>query len=659
MSAFRITRFTATMIVIAIVASGVGVVLFLDLYRSQQESRGSYAEAVRGLDLIGDLQYDAQEARRTLLYALVTTDSNLQVDYADQSRAADAEVARHIVAYRQLANDTREIAAAEKLSADWSAYLAVRDKLIASMLEGDPKAAVARDLRDGVPAFNAMRVDLENTKQHFKTNADQLLRDVDVSFQRSLRRLALILGMLAVLGGVSVKMAQGGTLLRELRASEARLRADFEKARAEERASAELFAAVLRAATEYSIIGTTPSGIVTVFNEGAERMLGYEADEIVGKLTPAVIHLPAEVAARAVELGIEPGFEVFAAAARRGEAETREWTYVRKDGTHFPVSLTVTAMRDGDGALAGFIGIATDIGARQRSDAELKELHARLLDASRQAGMAEVATGVLHNVGNVLNSVNVSGNLLSERLKGSKVADLAKIAALLGGHEADFVEFVANDPRGKRIPALVSRATEALQAERATLLAEVDVITSHIGHIKEIVAMQQNFAKVGGLFEPMEVEALVGDALKMNAVSLTRHKVSVVKEYEAVPRVLVDKHKVLQILVNLLRNAKQAVDESGREDKRVTVKIQNNGGEFVKIGIQDNGMGIAPENLDRIFAHGYTTKKTGHGFGLHSGALAATEMGGTLSVHSDGPGTGATFTLKLPVAARTSAATAG
>ena len=646
MSAFRITRFTATMIVIAIVASGVGVFLFLDLYRSQQESRGSYAEAVRGLDLIGDLQYDTQEARRTLLYALVTTDSNLQVDYADQSRAADAEVARHIVAYRQLANDTREIAAAEKLSADWSAYLAVRDKLIASMLEGDPQAAVARDLRDGVPAFNAMRVDLENTKQHFKTNADQLLKDVDVSFQRSLLRLALILAMLAVLGGVSVKMAQGGTLLRALRASE-------------ERASAELFAAVLRAATEYSIVGTTPSGIVTVFNEGAERMLGYEADEVVGKLTPAVIHLPAEVAARAVELGIEPGFEVFVAAARRGEAETREWTYVRKDGTQFPVSLTVTAMRDGDGALAGFIGIATDIGARQRSDAELKELHARLLDASRQAGMAEVATGVLHNVGNVLNSVNVSGNLISERLKGSKVADLAKIAALLGGHEADFAEFVASDPRGKRIPALVSRATEALQAERATLLAEVDVITSHIGHIKEIVAMQQNFAKVGGLFEPMEVEALVSDALKMNAVSLTRHKVSVVKEYEAVPRVLVDKHKVLQILVNLLRNAKQAVDESGREDKRVTVKIQNNGGEFVKIGIQDNGMGIAPENLDRIFAHGYTTKKTGHGFGLHSGALAATEMGGTLSVHSDGPGTGATFTLKLPVAARTSAATAG
>ena len=293
-------------------------------------------------------------------------------------------------------------------------------------------------------------------------------------------------------------------------------------------------------------------------------------------------------------------------------------------------------------------GVMMDITEAKAAEASLAELNKRLVDTSRLAGMAEVATGVLHNVGNVLNSVNVSGNLLSERLRGSKVADLAKVAALLDGHRGDFAEWVANDPRGKRIPELVARVAEALLAERAGLLAEVGVITNHIGHIKEIVTMQQNHAKVGGVFEPLEAEALVGDALKMNAGSLAKHRITIVQDYESVPKVLVDKHKVLQILVNLLRNAKQAVDESGREDRHVRVTIQNNGGDFVKIGIHDNGMGIAAENLNRIFSHGFTTKKTGHGFGLHSAALAATEMRGALSVHSDGEGKGATFTLALP-----------
>jgi C4-dicarboxylate-specific signal transduction histidine kinase len=151
---------------------------------------------------------------------------------------------------------------------------------------------------------------------------------------------------------------------------------------------------------------------------------------------------------------------------------------------------------------------------------------------------------------------------------------------------------------------------------------------------------------------------VVDDAIKINSTSLNRHRITVVQAFEEVPRVLVDKHLVLQILVNLLRNAKQAIESSGREERRVVVKIQGNGGEFVKITVQDSGSGIAPENLTRIFSHGFTTKKDGHGFGLHSSALAATGMGGALSAHSDGPGTGAVFTLDLPVARVASAAAA-
>ena len=108
-----------------------------------------------------------------------------------------------------------------------------------------------------------------------------------------------------------------------------------------------------------------------------------------------------------------------------------------------------------------------------------------------------------------------------------------------------------------------------------------------------------------------------------------------------------EKHKILQILVNLLRNAKHACQESDRADKRLTVRVINGDGR-VRISVIDNGIGIPPENLIRIFSHGFTTKKDGHGFGLHSGALAAKEMDGSLTVHSDGPGQGSTFTLELP-----------
>ena len=169
----------------------------------------------------------------------------------------------------------------------------------------------------------------------------------------------------------------------------------------------------------------------------------------------------------------------------------------------------------------------------------------------------------------------------------------------------------------------------------------------NIEHIKEIVTMQQSYATVSGVHEIVNIRDLVEDSLRMNSGALDRHGVKLVRDFQEVPAINVDKHKVLQILVNFVRNAKYACDESGRKDKQVTVRIARDK-DTVKISVVDNGVGITPENLTRIFAHGFTTRKDGHGFGLHSGALAAKEMGGSVSVHSDGPGLGATFTLELP-----------
>lgn len=160
--------------------------------------------------------------------------------------------------------------------------------------------------------------------------------------------------------------------------------------------------------------------------------------------------------------------------------------------------------------------------------------------------------------------------------------------------------------------------------------------------------MQQNYSKVSGVVETLPVVELVEDAVRMNAAALARHEVRILREYTEVPFVVVERHKVLQILVNLIRNAKYALDEGGKEDRLLTLRIDRNSGDFVHVSVVDNGIGISPENLTRIFEHGFTTRKEGHGFGLHSGALAAQEMGGTLTVNSDGTSKGATFTLSLP-----------
>jgi len=278
---------------------------------------------------------------------------------------------------------------------------------------------------------------------------------------------------------------------------------------------------------------------------------------------------------------------------------------------------------------------------------ELENIHKQLVDASRRGGMAEIASNVLHNVGNVLNSVNVSTGLIVESVKKSRASSLARVVALLQEHAHDLGAFMTNDPKGKNVPAHLAQLSQYLLADQGAIVRELNSLQRNVEHIKEIVAMQQNYATFGGVKEIIDIVNLVEDGLRITEGGLRRHCVEVSREFEKVPAMNVEKHKILQILVNLLRNAKHACQESDRVDKRLTVRVAN-GDDRIRVSVIDNGVGIPPENLTRIFNHGFTTRKDGHGFGLHSGALAAKEMGGSLTVHSDGPGQGAAFTLELP-----------
>jgi PAS domain S-box-containing protein len=326
----------------------------------------------------------------------------------------------------------------------------------------------------------------------------------------------------------------------------------------------------------------------------------------------------------------------------------REEKIVNSTGEVFWLLTTKVPWRDAAGKIIGLVGIGRNITAMKEAEGKLEQVRKQLMEASRQAGMAEIATSVLHNVGNVLNSVNVASSCVAENLKKSKGASLSKVAAMLREHEADLGSFFTNDPKGKQLPGYLSQLAEHLASEQAAALDELAFLQKNIEHIKEIVAMQQNYATSSGVAELVEVVDLVEDAFRMNIGAMERHRISVVREYSEVPQISIQKHKVLQILVNLIRNAKYACDDSGKQEKQITLRISNGNGS-IKIAVVDNGIGIPTENMTRIFNHGFTTRKEGHGFGLHSGALAAKEIGGNLIAFSEGPGHGASFTLELPI----------
>lgn len=292
--------------------------------------------------------------------------------------------------------------------------------------------------------------------------------------------------------------------------------------------------------------------------------------------------------------------------------------------------------------------LTQEMGERQRMQQQVERTHQDLMVASRQAGMAEVASSVLHNVGNVLNSVGVSTGLLTQGLRKSRVSNLAKVVQLMRTHEHDLGNFVTNDPRGKELPHYLGLLSSQLASEQAAALEELGSLRKSVEHISHIVVMQQSYATTSGVVERVHLRDVMEDAVRLDSNTLPRQILQIIREYDpTLPEITVDRHKVLHILVHLIRNAAYACAESGKADQQLTLRLVN-GPTAVQAIVADNGVGIAPPDLPRLFHQGFTTKKGGHGYGLHSGALAAKEMGGSLTATSPGLGRGASFTLQLP-----------
>jgi C4-dicarboxylate-specific signal transduction histidine kinase len=293
--------------------------------------------------------------------------------------------------------------------------------------------------------------------------------------------------------------------------------------------------------------------------------------------------------------------------------------------------------------------LSEQIVARDSALAQLADAQKRLIELSRISGMADVATGVLHDVGNVLNSVNVSITIVADHLRQSRVGQVGNLVRTLESHKEHLNDFLVNDTQGQRVLPYMNSLSHHLEQERTELGKEMASLSQHVGHIKEIVAMQQTYARASGIFEKVALTDLIEDVMGIMRPSIVSHKISLRIESEEMPQITTDRHKVMQVLLNLVRNAKDAVKASANPLRQIAIRILRVSEERVAIRVSDTGIGIPQENVVRIFSHGFTTKKDGHGFGLHSSSLAAKQLGGSIAVESEGPGAGALFTLELPI----------
>jgi NO-binding membrane sensor protein with MHYT domain len=276
-----------------------------------------------------------------------------------------------------------------------------------------------------------------------------------------------------------------------------------------------------------------------------------------------------------------------------------------------------------------------------------ESLNQKLITQAHASGKAEVAANVLHNVGNVLNSLNVSSILIKEKVSKLPVETIQSIAELLQKNKANIGEYLTEDINGKNLIPFLTKLHLVIQKEQLQLSLEIDKLVNNIGHIKEIIATQQSLSSTKGLQQRLNIEDLIEESLIITKDDIDIKKIKIEKSYALILPIVINKSKFLQIIVNLIQNARDALiafDATSKEIQISTAIIQNK----VEIKVTDNGVGLTAENLKKVFKHGFTTKTTGHGYGLHSCMLNAHELGGTLKVESKGEGQGATFILELP-----------
>jgi PAS domain S-box-containing protein len=352
------------------------------------------------------------------------------------------------------------------------------------------------------------------------------------------------------------------------------------------------------------------------------------------------------------------------------KVEPLEYRIIRKDGALRWVKSTIVQHFDRSGRLDSFDCLLQDITERKNAETEMKiakekaeeaqakleklnlqleVTYKKLMETAHSAGMAEVAADVLHNVGNILNSINVSAATIAEKLSKSEIGDLSKLAELLCVHSGDLTDFLENNPQGRHIPAYLSELSKHLIRQQNETIEKLDAIIRNVKQVKDIVKMQRTYTGIDKHHDCVSLNEIVENAIEINNAGLQRQNVEVIREYDDIGNILIDRQRCLAVLVNLIDNAARSLSMSGKDLKILKVRIARAGSSKLRIEVCDNGIGITASERNSIFDRGYTTKQTGGGFGLHSSLLAVRDMQGTITAQSDGRGKGARFIIELPL----------
>jgi len=393
------------------------------------------------------------------------------------------------------------------------------------------------------------------------------------------------------------------------------------------------------------ILVLNDEGDIQTINPAAEKIFNTNEKDAVGKNATQFIKL-SDTNNHNVTKPEDILSEFF---SNNSNQQPKEHVGHRTDGSTFPMEYVVSSMEVGDETV--HVCIMRDITQRKETEATLAEAQATMVDSAHKSGMADMATGVLHNIGNILNSVNLAGEQINRITSSSKVNGFIKANELLETHKENLAEFFTNDSRGKKLPAYYLKMGKVLSAEISDIRKESEELISKTTMMKEVISTQQAYAQTGFHTEQLEIQELMEDALKIQVASLEKWGVKLHKHYRETPACIGQKSKLLQVITNLIKNAKEAMNNNDEfnKPKELTIETGALDENFAYIKIADNGCGISSKQLAKIFNHGFTTKEEGHGFGLHTSANAMTEMRGALKVDSAGIERGASFTITIPI----------
>ncbi len=333
--------------------------------------------------------------------------------------------------------------------------------------------------------------------------------------------------------------------------------------------------------------------------------------------------------------------------ALRGESIDNVEVFIKSDKVPdgIYVSASSRPLQDNDGKKTGAVLVFHDITDRIRSEEALAQAFAQ--------GRLEIVDTILHNIGNAINSVTVGidtvYNLLADDLLVNRLTALAEA---LKQHEDNLADYIANDPQGQKVLPFLLTLSHDFKVADEKLRQTVGRIRNRTRHIVDIIRTQNSYQQTSGTSKDINLAAAISDALKMLQDSIDKRQIKIEIDCENAPaEIRIQESQFHQMLVNLIKNAIEAIDELANsggltEEPRIQIRVYIDG-DYLCIDIRDNGIGLASEDIDKIFAAGFTTKKHGNGLGLHSSANFVISSGGRILPFSEGEGKGTTIRIML------------